>query len=490
MANTAHDNSQEERDDKFSQATQIVAFAQQFVSLFHDEKGDVYAHDLTTGENRRLQSHKFKDWLYAKYYRETGKTLREQSFREALSTLNGFGRYDSNCHAVFMRIAKFGGSYYLDLAQPGNSRAIAVSPGAWQIIDKPPVRFVRADMHKPLPTPTNDGDIRNLWRIVNVSEADRLLVLTWLIDTLRPDTPYPVLEMTGEQGSAKSTTQKALRQLVDPNASDLRGTPKCRDDLYVSAQASHMVSLENVSYLSDDLQDALCIIATGSGDGKRKHYSDAEEICLILKNPVMVNGISSVITRQDLIDRTVAIRLPTLEQRSDIDVLQLQFEQNKVEIFSGLIDLMAKALLYLPQVDLSGYSQNQKPRMIEFTRLGMAIAEASGYSRDKFLALYLANRQESMERTLEDSPVATAILAHMDNSPCSISGKLKDLIPLLERHRPTYSDGWPKSYRAFGETLRRLIPALRQRGIIVKANSKTGGKIIWEFILQDGNSTS
>ena len=53
--------------------------------------------------------------------------------------------------------------------------------------------------------------------LVNIPVADQPMLLTWLSEYLRAETPHVVLELVDEQGSAKSSTQRALRRLIDPN---------------------------------------------------------------------------------------------------------------------------------------------------------------------------------------------------------------------------------------------------------------------------------
>jgi len=78
--------------EKISQASALVAFVEEQADLFHDQNGEVYAETKDVRETRRLDSRQFKDWLVAHFYKKSGKSARDQSTQEALSTLAGLGR--------------------------------------------------------------------------------------------------------------------------------------------------------------------------------------------------------------------------------------------------------------------------------------------------------------------------------------------------------------------------------------------------------------
>jgi hypothetical protein len=52
---------------------------------------------------------------------------------------------------------------------------------------------------------------------------DFVLVVAWLLASLRPVGPYPLLAVSGEQGSAKTVLSKLLRALIDPNIASVAG---------------------------------------------------------------------------------------------------------------------------------------------------------------------------------------------------------------------------------------------------------------------------
>jgi hypothetical protein len=445
--------------------------------LFHDLNKDVFATDRQTGEVRNLTSRQFRDCLLAGFYTETGKAPRDQSIREALGTLAGLGRFHGEQRDVHLRFAGAAGDYWLDLAIPGNSCAVHLRPGHWEVVERAPVAFVRPESMQPLPVPLPGGGLDALWQVANIPTGCRLLVLAWLVECLRPDTPFPVLELLGEQGSAKSTTQTALRRLIDPNACDLRSAPKSVEDVFVSAGAAALVSLENVSHLPAPMQDALCVLATGGGFARRKLYSDTEESVIQVKRPIVLNGISAAVTAQDLVDRAITVETPVIVERREVTGLWQQYEESRAMLLGAVLDLAAKALAILPDMRLPA---DDRPRLVEFALLGMAVAKAAGQRPEDFLAEFGASRQESLARTIDASPVAAAVVDLIEARPQGMTAPAKEILLSLEQYRPNGCDSWPKSPKGLGDALRRAAPALRQLGIDCKCLGKVGGAVKWE----------
>lgn len=473
------DTSEKNKSNRRSQASELVNFAMERTELFHDENGDVYAQDLLTRETRRLDGRQFKDWLIAYYYELSSKSPRDQALREAISTLSGIARFKGKCYEVNIRVAQHDEMYFLDLAEVGQNRVICLSPGKWEIITNPPVRFLRPETLRPLPEPIREGDLSGLWTIVNIPENARLLTIAWLGECLRLDTPFPLLELMGEQGSAKSTTQAMLRKLIDPNACDLRAAPKTVEDIFITAGINWMVSYENISHLSAPMQDALCVISTGGGFAKRKLYTDADESVIQVKRPVILNGISAAVTAQDLIDRTLSIETPVVTSRTEITDLQYIFDNERGKFLGGLLNIVAQALARLPHIQLPSADS---PRLVEFARFGMAIAESMGKSGEDFLSEFNASRQESISRTIDASPVASALIEWFeDNGHRTATMPIKNLFQAVERKKPHNTEAWPRSAKGFADALRRAAPALRQLGIGCRSLGKTGSYVSWEI---------
>ena len=456
--------------------------------LFYDEGSrDAFVTIADKNETLKISSSLFTDWLSYAYYQDSGhSSASEAAIKQACSALSGLCKFDGGKERVFMRAAKHpeSGAYYLFMADDKN-RAIEVMATGWRVLDNYPVKFWKPSTSLPLPEPVAGGDVGRLWEFCNIPEGDRLLVLAWLLEGWRVDTPFPVLEINGVQGSAKSTTQSNLRMLADPNTANLRPAPKAIDDMPVAANNNWLISYENISYLPARMQDILCSMATGGAAGGRTLFTNGEETVLEMKRPVVINGIPSLITAQDLTERSIHVELPRLEQYEGEVDLQTKYKTALPEIFGGLLDLFVKTLATLPTVKIA-----RPPRMVDYCLLGEAMARSMGFDAGRFTDQYNENRNESVLRSIESSPVASAVLEHADSFPEDSTihdGTYQELLDKLLPYKAGSSDGWPQRAKGLANALKRNMPALQEAGIIVKPEqgrqqSKNGRKVFIQKI--------
>jgi hypothetical protein len=237
-----------------------------------------------------------------------------------------------------------------------------------------------------------------------------------------------------------------------------------------------MVAYENVSHLPGPMQDALAILSTGGGFAKRQLFTDAEEHVINVRRPWMVNGISISVTQQDLVDRVISVECPVIAARQSSSVQWELFERALPGVMGALFDLMAGALRALPDVSLP---REDRPRLVEYVLLGMALAKSSGAPPDEFLDQFKTTRAETVARTLDSSPVAAAVLDFVDANTCGIEASVKDILTRLEHYKPAGAEAWPRTPKGLGDALRRASPALRQMGVECKSLGNIGGKVKW-----------
>ena len=193
---------------------------------------------------------------------------------------------------------------------------------------------------------------RRLASFLNLpSRNDFVLLVAWLLAALRSGGPYPLLGISGEQGSAKTVLTKILRSLVDPNAAPLRALPRENRELFIAAHNGHMLAFDNLSSLPPWISDALCRLASGGGFAVRQLYSDQDEVLFEAARPTILNGIEDVITRPDLADRAIFLTLPpiTEAQRRPENEFWRKFEIARPRILGALLDAAAQGLRALPR---------------------------------------------------------------------------------------------------------------------------------------------
>ena len=461
-------------------ANKVIELIIKDCKLVHNQQKEPYAIVNNAGVRQvyGITSKSFMDWVASRYYAAKKSALSETSFRTVISTLSGKAVYEGDTVDIYTRIAKTEEGYWLDLC---NDRweTVLIKKTGWEVLSGKSVPlFCRSNSMQAIPPPTPGGSLDELWKLVNIPEEHHLMVVAWLLECLRADTPHVVMEFVGEQGSAKSTTQKLLKMLIDPNIANLRAAPKKVEDVWIGAINSHLVSFENISYLGQEYQDAMCVMATGGAHATRTLYTNKEEVIIELRKPIIINGITVNVTAQDLLDRSVHIELQPVKTRLQSKEVEEAFACKYAQIVGAVLD---QFVLAIKEIDSVVISDTDKPRMIDFTYLGEAVYQANGQEAGTFIEHYKAMRQKGVHRTIESFPIGLALLTYLERNPNGWRGKLIDLLAYLGSLKPTGESNWPKNAKGLGDTLRRLSPALRTLGFNCKSNQKLSGSIIWEI---------
>ena len=444
---------------------ELVAIARNQCQLKHDADRSAIAIIPMPSRQEiwRVYSTGYEEWLRSTFWRAKEAGVADTTMKAALATLAAAGINDGDEIEVHIRAAQDDSGYLIDLCDD-RWRVVHVTSHGWQVLDHSPVYFTRTQSMRALPEPERGGDIGLLWQHTNIPGNRRVIVLAWLLDSFRPDTPFPVLELVGEQGSAKSTTQSVLRSLVDPNKVLLRGRPKTVEDIFVAAANNWLVSYENLSGLTAEQQDAFCTLATGGGFASRQLYTNGEEHVMETKRPVVLNGIAVVATRPDLIDRVIHADMPTIppEARRDDADTSAAWERDRPKVFGALLDLFSAALAILPSVKLT-----HKQRMADYERLGEAVARALGFEPGEFQRQYAELVRAGIDRALESNAVAQVLDKYLEDriTPWNWQGTAGQLYDLLNTHSIPDRTNWPKSPKGLADQLRRIAPAYRAKGI-------------------------
>src|SRR3989441_359398 len=407
--------------------------------LFHTATGTAYADLLVDGhrETWQIRSKRFRGWLRRRYYQATGDAASAAEVRSALDLLEARAQFDGPERAVHVRIAEHAGHIYLDLADE-EWRAVDIGPDGWRVIGCPPVRFRRPAGMLPLPVPQQGGSIEALNSFLNfASRDDSLLIVAWLLGALRPNGPYPLLAISGEQGSAKTVLSKLLKALIDPNAAPVRSLSREERELMIAANNGYLLAFDNVSGLPGWLSDALCRLASGGSFAVRQLYTDDEEVLFEVARPILLNGIEEVISRPDLGDRAIFLTLARIGdvQRRPENELWREFEIERPRMLGALLDAVVHGLAALGRIHL-----DRLPRMADFA-LWAAACEPALWPAGTFARAYAANRRAAIESIIDADQVAACVRAIMIDRTMW-SGSASDLLRLCaENAREDVSRG-------------------------------------------------
>ena len=453
------------------QADILIGLAAE-ADCFHTADGTGYV-DLDINGHREtwpIRSKGFKRWIARRFYESTGGAPNSEALQAALNVIEARAHFDAPQMDVHIRVAGHADKIYVDLADDA-WRAVAIDEMGWRVVENPPVRFRRAAGMQPLPTPAADGFVEILRPFLNVGDDDFVLVVAWALAVLRNRGPYPVIVLSGEQGSAKSTVSAILRSLLDPNSAPLRALPREDRDLFIAAKNSHVLAFDNVSGLQPWISDTLCRLSTGGGFAVRQLYTDQDEVLFDAVRPVILNGIEDIAARPDLADRAIFLTLESIpeERRRPEAELWAAFETERPRILGALLDAVVQGLRRLPDTKLE-----RLPRMADFA-LWASACETAVWSTGTFWSAYCGNRDEAVENVIEADPVAAVVRALMETrtkwtgTATSLLGTLSD----RAGDRVAKSKTWPASPRALSGRLRRTATFLRKVGIDID-HSKEG----------------
>ena len=470
-------------DDKKKTTTDLLLELTKDINLFHDPDDRCYAtiEIRDHSETYPIRSAGFRKWLIHQYYIKHRASPHNEALQSALKTLEAIATFEGPEIKTYIRVAGYDDRIYIDLAND-NWEAIEVTSTGWKAISNPPVKFLRPSGMESLPYPI-DGNALEIQRFINVkNEKDLYLIIAFIVGAYKPTGPYLFMTLLGEQGTAKSTTARIIRKLVDPNTMALRSSPRSEQDLMIATRMGWIVSFDNLSGLPVWLSDALCRISTGGGFATRTLYTNEEETRFTAMRPVILNGISDVVARPDLLERSLIVTLEPIPETARLSEEELwkSFDAAQAGILGGLYDAISAGLRNHDDVKLP-----RLPRMADFARWVTACEPGLGLASGAFMRAYDDNQTEAIESNLESCPVAQAMRSLLEYRG-EWTGTASKLLDELEAQdcvtdRLKRSKQWPQNGRALSTKLARLATFLRKIGIDIEKHNRKNRSRMWHL---------
>jgi hypothetical protein len=478
-------------------------------TLFHSERKDSFAAVRGDDNIRRilpLRGRTFRRWLAKCLWEEKQQAANSESLTAALNVLDAKAQYDGERFELFNRFAPYGDAIYVDLGDD-QWRAVKITAAGWEVVEEPPILFRRFAHQAALPVPERGGSLDVLGKFFNLrnEETDLHLVKAWLVAAIFPEMPRPILMLHGAQGSAKTTTAKVGKRLVDPSATETVDLGREPAQLAQVFDHNAVPLFDNLSKLPGWAPDLLCRAATGGGWSKRELYTDAEDVIFVFKRAFIMTGVNIPTNAPDLLDRMLLIELARIapnKRKAERGFFE-SFEREHPKLFGALLDAVVGTLQALPDVSLP-----RLPRMADFARIACAYAVHSGVGANKMLDLIFENAGQQVQAVIDSDSFASALCKFMgevverehketggleaDNERRENNKEPKveknewagtatellrrlDLFMEFKDDRKRMPDDWPRSPESAGKRLRVLEATLAEVGIVVSHTASSTG---------------
>ena len=273
-----------ENDDDI--VKELVRIAKREADLWHNEYKIGYATVEREGhiENLQLEKQDFQHFIADKfgeeYQVETDGKLEpsyppKRCVSSALYHIENHARHGEERDPK-IRIVAYQDELWIDLGGRDWS-PVRVSADGWLVEPRMDAPLVRGSGMLPLPIPVAGGNVKELRHFANLRDDEAEVLFCGTTATiLNPFGNFLTQVLCGPAGSGKTTATRVMRGLTDPNKNDTRRFVSVRDLMH-GASNTHVIALENVSKIEDDLSDTICALNTGTGFSERKYYAQGIE---------------------------------------------------------------------------------------------------------------------------------------------------------------------------------------------------------------------
>lgn len=403
------------------------------LELFTDPNGTRYATVNINGINYTYEigHNDLDEAIESNYYELTGGFPKESALKAFKKKLRYDAKYQGETKEVYVRFAHVDDEIYIDLGDK-LGRAVHITSAGWQVVTNPPVKFIQYGHMLPLPVPLHNGDYRKLLKSLNLkTKDDELLVLTWPLVAVISSTPRAPLILYGAPGACKSGSISALRGLLDPSASMHTYVQKNAGDAALYIEQNAIPAFDNLTTITKDVENVMCLAATGGAIAKRRLYTNANMVIYQLKRAMLITALEIPTSASDLLDRAIVVALDRVtpgQRRLERDVKR-EYAQDRPGILGGMCDRLSEMLdLYgkvTPPSDL--------PRMADHATWACVAALTLGYSQDDFIKAHKRAALRAQQNALEDDDFATVLVDFL-SSTGEVEGYVSEVLDALREY--------------------------------------------------------
>ena len=482
-----------ESEDDSTIAEKLYEFAKPQIKKLvtsHININDVYMQVQNNNhiETLNIDSSKAIHWLRYNYYEATQENYSDEQYKTALSLNKSQAiMSEANKEEIYNRIAMpDNNTIYYDLANK-NWQAVKITKDEVKIIqlDEHCPIFTRKQHQKEQFMPIFDGKedpLEELMDLLRIPQKDRLLSKVHSASFFLEACPIPIMVITGEHGSIKTTIAKSIKQIVDPSGEGISSLPK-PDEIVLYFYNRYVANFDNISGFNGDISDILCRAITGEGQSKRALYTNSDEIIYSYRRKIILNGISPALEHTDLRDRCIIYETEPLAQHERIteEEYRKRFDDLVPHVLGQIFQTLSKALNYYDTVK---EELKNLPRMADFTIFGECISRALGVDPFVFTTNYQEYIDFNAVDVLESYPIIQLIEEMMqntneyENNVSSFYREIKGRADSNDIDIQSKYINFPKAPNKVRSHIARLTPNLRSLGFSIQITSynKRDGK--------------
>lgn len=411
------------------------------------------------------------------------KTIRECVFNHQGSILRNLKRMETK-----LRIHREddGSVIRVDLGNK-DYEYIEITSEGWRICSDGSKYFSRNSSQAELPTPIRGGEIERIFDYCRIPEDKQNLFIAYVVSCFI-DIIHPCLVIQGSAGSGKSTLSTFLKMLIDPCRNNAPSIfPRNESELKDVYNTNYFVAYDNLQRLNAKQSDYLCSIVTGSQVQRRKLYTDSEMCQFDLRQPILLNGISGIVTREDMLDRSIIIDLLPFEKserRSERQMMK-EFKEDLPLILGGIMDILVDVVAtYEPD------SLYACPRLIDFYEYGYYICEAIEKGRGDVFCDEFQNTMDYQKKTFcRNDSFKEVLIGFMENEDNEWKGTVGKLSDDLHSFADEFGvlDELPPTPNRLARELHLIADSLQREGVYISysRNSKNCSVVEIRLIKED-----